>query len=140
MGLQVEIVERRSVMVVTLTGPTDIGALQALHEALQVAASEGKTVVLDLRDLTDATSLTGIIDALGVVVATVKLVVRSPADSAQPPVPGAEVYTSIDAAMDAARAEPTDADLAAKFDDLCDRYARMIGHCRQLLHDVDNPP
>ena len=42
MGLQVEIVERSSVIVVTLTGPTDIAALEPLHDALQLAASERK--------------------------------------------------------------------------------------------------
>ncbi len=47
MGLQVEIAERSSVIVVTLTGPTDIEALEPLHDASQVAASEGQTVVLD---------------------------------------------------------------------------------------------
>lgn len=146
MGLQVEIVERSSVIVVTLTGPTDIAALEPLHDALQVAASEGKAVVLDLRELTHASPVTGIIEALGPVEATLKLVVRAPADSALPPVTGAEVYTSIDAAIAATRAEgshngePTDADLTAKFDDLRHRYAQMIGHCRQLLHNVENRP
>ncbi|HUJ64484.1 MAG TPA: hypothetical protein VLX59_03035 [Acidimicrobiales bacterium] len=146
MGLRVEIVEGSSVIVVTLTGPTDIAALEPLHDALHVAASEGKTVVLDVRELTHVTALTSIIDALGPAAATLKLVVRPPTLSAQPPVPGAEVHTSVDAAIDATGAgsspngATTDADLAAKFHDLSDRYAQMIGHCRQLLHDVENPP
>jgi hypothetical protein len=146
MGLQVEIVEGSAVIVVTLTGPTDIAALEPLHEALQVAASEGQTVVLDLRELTHASPLTDIIDALGPAVAALKLVVQSPTGAAQPPVPRVEVYTSVDAAIDAIRnkcspnGDTTDADLAAKFDDLSARYAHMIGHCRQLLHDVENPP
>ena len=105
MGLQVEIVERSSVIVVTVTGPTDIGALEPLHDALRVAASEGQTVVLDLRELTHPSPWTGIIDALGPAVATLKLVVRSPTGSAQPPVPGAAVYTGVDAAIDAIRAK-----------------------------------
>jgi len=41
MSLQVEIVERSSVIVVTVTGPTDIAALEPLNGALQVAAIEG---------------------------------------------------------------------------------------------------
>jgi len=36
--------------------------------------------------------------------------------------------------------DPTDPDLAAKFDDLRDLYAQMIGHCRQLLQNVENRP
>jgi hypothetical protein len=146
MGLQVEIVERSSVIVVTLTGPTDIAALEPLHDALRVAASEGQTVVLDLRELTRARARAGIIEALVPAVATLKLVVRSPTGCAQPPLPGTEIYTSVDAAIAAIRADSppngdtTDAGLAAKFDDLSDRYAHMIGHCRQLLHDAENPP
>jgi hypothetical protein len=146
MGLQVEIAERSSVIVVTLTGPTGIGALEPLHDALQTAASEGQTVVLDLRELTHASRLTGIVDALGPAVTTLKLVMRSPTSSTQSPVPGAEVYTSVEAAIDAIRADcapngdTTDADLAAKFDDLSHRYAHMIGRCRQLLPTVENPP
>lgn len=145
MGLQVEIVESASVIVMTLTGPTDIAALEPLHDALQVAASEGQTVVLDLRELAHASPMTDIIDALGPAVDTLKLVVRSPT-GAQSPVPAVEVYTSLDAAIDAIRnkcfpnGDTTDADLAAKFDDLSDRYAQMIRHCRALLHDVENPP
>jgi len=146
MGLQVEIVERSSVIVVTLTGPTDITALGPLHDALQVAATEGQTVVLDLRELIHTTSLTDMITALAPAVATLKLVVPSPTGSPQPPVPGAEVYPSVDAAIDAIRAEcspnrgdPTHADLAAKFGDLSARYAHMIGQCRQLLDNVENP-
>ena len=102
MGLQVEIVERSSVIVVTLTGPTDIEALKPLHDALHVAAGEGQTVVLDLRELSHASG-TGIIEALGPAVATLKLVVPSPTGAAQPPVPGTQVYTSVDAAIDAIR-------------------------------------
>jgi hypothetical protein len=102
--------------------------------------------VLDLRELIHASPVTGIIDAVGPAVATLKLVVRAPTDSAPPPVTETEVYTSIDAAIDATRAErshngePTDADLTAKFDDLRHRYAQMIGHCRQLLRNAENPP
>ena len=146
MGLQVEIVESGSVIVMTLTGPTDIAALEPLHDALHVAASEGQTVVLDLKELTHASPLAGIIDFLGPAVDTLKLVVRSPTGAAQPPVPAAEVYTSLDAAIDAIRSkcspngDTTNADLVAKFNDLSDRYTHMIGHCRQLLHDVENPP
>ena len=104
MGLQVEIVERGSVIVMTLTGPTDITALEPLHDALQVAASEGQTVVLDLWELTHASPLTDIIDALGPAVATLKLVVQSPTGAAQPAVPRVEVYTSdVDACDDALR-------------------------------------
>ena len=145
MGLQVEIVERSSVIVVTVTGPTDLAALEPFHDALHVAASEGQTVVLDLSELTHDSPWTGIIDGLGPASATLKLVGRSPTGSAQPAVPGAEVYTSVDAAIDAIRAErglngdTTDAELAAKFDHLSDRYAHMIGLCRQLLHNVENP-
>ena len=58
MGLQVEIVERSSVIVVTLTGPTDIAALEPLHDALHVAASEGQSVVLDLREINHASPTT----------------------------------------------------------------------------------
>jgi hypothetical protein len=88
MGLQVEIVERSSVIVVTLTGPTDIAALEPLHDALQVAASEGQTVVLDLRELTHSTPLTDMIAALGSAVATLMLVVPSTTGSPQSAVPG----------------------------------------------------
>src|ERR1700761_7993003 len=100
MGLQVEIVERSSVIVVTVTGPTDLAALEPFHDALHVAASEGQTVVLDLSELTHDSPWTGIIDGLGPASATLKLVGRSPTGSAQPAVPGAEVYTSVDAAID----------------------------------------
>jgi hypothetical protein len=106
MGLQVEIVESGSVIVVTPTGP-DIAALEPLHDALQVAASQGQTVVVDLRELTPATPRTDIIDAMRAE--------RSP------------------------HGDTTDADLAAKFADLSDRYAHMIGHCRQLLSNLENP-
>jgi hypothetical protein len=118
MGLQVEIVERSSVIVMTLTGLTDIGELEPLHDALHVAASEGQAVVLDLTGLSRASPGTEIIDALGPAAATLKLVARFPTGSAQPPVPGAEVYPSVDAAIAAIRnssspsGEPTGADLA----------------------------
>jgi hypothetical protein len=146
MGLGVEIVEGGSVIVMTLTGPSDIAALEPLHDALQVAASQGQTVLLDLRELAPVPPLTDIIDALGPAVATLKLVVPSPTLAAQPPGPAAQVYTSVDAAIDAIQnqrsphGDTTDAELAAKFHDLSDRYAHMIGHCRQLLHNVENPP
>ena len=104
MGLQVEIVERGSVIVMTLTGLTDIAALEPLHDALQAAAGEGQTVVLDLRELSHASPLTDIIDALGPAVDTLKLVVQSPTGAAQPAVPRVEVYTSdVDACDDALR-------------------------------------
>ena len=57
--------------------------------------------MLDLRALTHASPRTGIIDVLAPAVATVQLVVRSPSGSAQPPAAGLEVYTTVDAAIDA---------------------------------------
>ena len=41
MGLQIETIEHSSAIVVTLTGATDVGALEPLQDALRVAASEG---------------------------------------------------------------------------------------------------
>jgi len=90
--------------------------------------------------------LTSTINALGTAAATLKLVVPSPSGSSQPPVAETEVYTNVNPAIDAIGAEyspngdPTDPDLAAKFDDLRDLYAQMIGHCRQLLQNVENRP
>jgi hypothetical protein len=144
MGLQVEIVERSSVIVVTLTGATDIGALEPLHDALRVAAGDGQAVVLDVRELTHAPTSGGIIDDLGLTAATLKLVARSSTESARPPVSGVEVYPSVHAAIDAIRAEyPTNSHLiaanpAAQSDDLRERFAQMINGCRQLLERVED--
>jgi hypothetical protein len=141
MAVEVEIVERSSVIVVTLTGGTDIGALEPLHDALQVAASEGKTVVLDITELARACPLTGIIDVLGPAAATLKIVAHPSAAATDPPVGYTEVYTSVDAAIGAARSansEPSDGDLVAKFDDLRTRYEQMINTCRQLLDSAES--
>src|SRR5579862_9346257 len=103
MAVEVEIVERSSVIVVTLTGGTDIAALEPLNDAIQVAASEGKTVVLDIRELTHAGPLSGIIEVLGPVAATLKIVAHPSATASYPHVAYTEIYTSVDAAIDAVR-------------------------------------
>lgn len=146
MGLQIEIVERSSVIVVTLTGATDVGAIAPLQDALRVAASEGKTVVLDITELTRASSLTEIVDALGPAVMALKLVARPTSTLAQLPARHTEIYPSVGAAIAAIRdtgqieSSPTFDDLAAKFDVLRDRYAQMIEHCQQLLQHAGKPP
>jgi hypothetical protein len=145
MGLEVEIVEHGSIIVVTITGPTDIAALQPLRDALEVAVGEGQTIVVDISELTHTSSWTAIIDALGPAVATRTVVVRSPG-SPQLSLPRTGAYTSVDAAIEAIRAERSpngntnDTNLTAKFDDLSDRYAKMISHRRQLLSNIENPP
>ena len=141
MALKVEIVERSSVIVVTLTGGTDIAALGPLHDALQVAASERKTVVLDITELAHASPLTAIIDAVGPAVATLKIVARPSVTATVSAGRLPEVYASVDAAIQSVRStngEPTDDDLVAKFDDLHARYEQMINACRQLLDSVEN--
>ena len=146
MGLQIEIIERSSVIVVTLTGATELGALQPLHDALRVAAGEGKTVVVDITAVTQAGALTGVIDALGPIAGTLKLVAPYSAIAGQPPADYPEIYPSVEAAISAIRlGDPSttklsDADLAARFDDLRERYALMIERCRQLLQDAEHPP
>ena len=143
MGLQIEIVEASSVIVVTLTGATDLGAIEPLQDAIRAAAGEGQTVVLDITELSHSNPLGGIIDALGPAVAALTLVARPSATSQRQPVGPLDVYTSVDAAIDAVRADnvadhkPTDEDLAAKFDDLRQRYAQMINQCRQLLQNAE---
>ena len=141
MALEVEIVERSSVIVVTFTGATDIGALEPLNDALQVAASEGKTVVLDITGLAHPSPLTDITDALGPAAATMKIVTRPSVTAAVPPGASTEVYTSVDAAIDAVRSancKPSDEDLVAKFNDLSARFEQMINTCRQLLDSAEN--
>ena len=143
MGLQIKIVEACSVIVVTLTGATDLEAIEPLQDAIRSAASEGQTVVLDITELSHSHTLAGVIDALGPAVAALRLVARPSASSQRPPVGPVEVYTSVAAAIHAPRAgnvaniEPTDVDLAAKFDDLRERYAQMINQCRQLLQNAE---
>lgn len=145
MGLHIEIIERSSVIVVTLTGATDLGALQPLHDAVQVAAGEGRTVVLDITELAPAAALTGIIDAIGPIAGTLKLVASPSTTAGKPAADYPGIYTSVEAAIGAIRpgdptADPSDADLAAQFDDLRERYALMIDRCRQLLHHTEYPP
>ena len=143
MGLEIEIVERSSVIVVTISGGTPIEALEPLHDALRVAANEGQTVVVDLSELTDTDPLGGIIDTLGPAAPALKLVARPSPPPIQVPGGHTEIYPSVDAAISAARgvgqtaSDPTHVDLAAKFDALAERYAQMINHCRQLLAYAD---
>lgn len=141
MAIEIEIVEPSSIIVVTLTGGTDIGALQLLDDALQMAANEKKTVVLDIRELTHASPPTGIIDALGSVATTLKIVASPSVNPNDRPVGYPEVYTSVDAAIEsvgAADGELSDNDLVTKFDDLSARYEQMINTCRQLLDRAEN--
>lgn len=141
MALEVEIVERSSIIVVTLTGGTDIAALEPLNDALQVAASEGNTVVLDITELAHASPLTAIIDALGEAAEALKIVARPSVTAGDLPAGHSEVYTSVDSAIESvgsANGEPSDDDLVAKFDDLSARYEQMINTCRQLLDSAEN--
>jgi len=144
MALQVEIIERSSVIVVTLTGRTDVGTLVPLQDALRIAASEGKTVVLDITDISHDGPLAEIIDALGPAGAMLKLVARPSATSPWLAAGPTEIYPSVEAAIEASRTGEaprtysTNRDLAAKFDDLRDRYAQMIDQCRQLLESAQN--
>lgn len=140
MALEVEIVERSSVIVVTLTGATDIEALEPLADALQVAASEGNTVVLDITELAHASPLR-IIDTLGPAAATLKIVARPSASANDEPGEYPMVYTSVNAAIQSVRSangEPSDDGLVAKFHDLSARYEQMINTCRKLLDSVEN--
>ena len=141
MALEVEIVERSSVIIVTLTGGTDIGALEPLNDALQVAASEGNTVVLDITELAHAGPLTTIINAIGEAAATLKIVARPSVTAGDLPAGHSEVYTSVDAAIQSVRTAngaSSDDDLVVKFDDLSARYEQMINTCRQLLDSAEN--
>ena len=144
MGLEIEIVEASSVILVTLTGATDFGAIEPLQDAIRAAASDGQAVVLDITELSFSDPLGEIIDALGPAVAALTLVARPSAAHLQLSVTPVEVYSSVDAAIGALRAgtpaasKPTDEDLAAKFDDLRQRYAQMINQCRQLLQDAES--
>ena len=132
MGLQIKIVEACSVIVVTLTGATDLEAIEPLQDAMRAAASEGQTVVLDITKLSHTDPVTGIIDVLGPAAAALKLVARPSVIHVQLPDTAGAVYTGVADAIDAVRAgdlapsTPTDEDLAAKFDDLRERYAAMI--------------
>ena len=142
MGLQIEIIERSSVIVLTLTGATELGALEPLYDALRVAGLEGKTVVVDITAVTQPGALTGVINALGPIAGTLKLVAPHSSTAADYP----ETYPNVEAAVSAIRlgdpstAKLSDADLAAMFDDLRERYALMIDRCRRLLHDAEHPP
>ena len=145
MSLQIEIIERSSVIVVTLTGATELGALDPLHDALGVAAGEGKTVVLDITELAYAGPLTGVIDAIGPTAGTFKVVASRLATSAGPPADYPRIYPSVEAAISDIRlgasptSELTDIDLVAEFDDRGERYALMIDRCRQLLQTTEYP-
>jgi hypothetical protein len=136
MGLQIEIMERSSVIVVTLTGATD---------ALQVAVNEGTVVVLDITELTRDSPLPGISDVFGPAVAALKLVARPTATSLQPHAWKTDIYPSVDAAIAAARdghsasSNLTDEHLAAKFGGLRDQYGQIINECRQLLRIAEMP-
>ena len=100
MGLQIEIVEHSSAMVVTLTGATDLGALEPLQDVLRVAAIEGTTVVLDISEICP---LTEIIDAFEPAMAALNLTAPSAAGPPDRPLCQHVVYPSVDAAIAAAR-------------------------------------
>ena len=76
-------------------------------DVLRVAASEGRTVVLD-RPLCQS-------------------VVYPSVDVASAAARDGETTTS----------NPAKEDLATEFDDLADQYGQMIDHCRQLLQKVE---
>ena len=116
MGLQIETIEHSSAIVVTLTGATDVGALEPLQDALRVAGSEGRTVVLDISEVTHNSPLTEIIDAFGPAVAALKLVARSAAGPLDRPHCHSVVYPSVDAAIAAARDGDTTTSNQAKED------------------------
>lgn len=143
MGLQIEIVERSSVIVVTLTGATDLGALEPLNDALRAATEEGTTVVLDITQVAQAGALTAIIEAIGPAATTLKLVSTPSTKAGLPPGGYPGIYASVEAAIAVIRAaetssaQPSDADLAAKFADLGERYEQMIDQCRQLLYGAE---
>jgi hypothetical protein len=67
MGLHIEIVERQSVIVVKLSGPTGLASLNPLQAAVSAAISDGQEVVVDLTELAgaDLGSLARLIEDLG---------------------------------------------------------------------------
>lgn len=103
MGLQIEIIERSSVIVVTLTGATDPGALEPLRGALRLAAGEGRTVVIDITGMTQAGALTGVIDAMGPMAGALKLVAPDSATTRRHGAGHPRTYISVEAAVSAAR-------------------------------------
>lgn len=76
MGIQIEITEQRSVIVVTLSGATGVTALAPLTEALLAAASEGRSIIIDINNLRDidTSSLAELIDLLGLAPVQLKVV------------------------------------------------------------------
>ena len=139
MGVQIEIVERNSAIVVTLTGATDPAVLEPLQDALGVAAKEGKAVVLDITDLGENKSLDRIVTALGSAITALKVVAPNLAGPSESSEDAMVLYPNVDSAIAALRRDrhSEDIDLAAKYDDLEKRYEQMINKCRQLLETLD---
>jgi hypothetical protein len=148
MGLHIEIVERRSVIVVKLSGPTDLASLNPLQAAVSAAISDGQEVVLDLTELVcaDLGSLSGLIEDLGPSAAAHLKVVHSrgsPADQSPETAWGPiRIYPNVIEATRPSDSQPPHgaddlAEMRVKFDALGDKYQQAIKACRDLLRTAE---
>jgi anti-anti-sigma regulatory factor len=165
MRLQIEVSDRDSAIVVTLSGNTDVGALEPLKAALVAAASEGRAVVVVLDGLAEVNtaSLKDLIEGTGTAATHIRLVTARPELRLQilrAGVDPIEVHSSVAAATGRHRSPPetchmvleneepaTDAgsglgqpghcDLGAKYANLQAQYREAIARCRELLQTVE---
>jgi anti-anti-sigma factor len=165
MGLDIQIGEQGSAIVVTVSGSTDLAALEPLSSAILAAASGGRTVVVDLDDVAelDTKTLGGFLGGIESASDQIRLVAHSPnlreligqASSHQ-----IMVCATVAAALDGNRRreghdEPSDGpdrgdppqggeaidvdpvDLREKFAQLESQYRVAISRCRDLLQSAE---
>ena len=139
MGLNFEISEPRSAIVVTLSGATELDALRPLRAALAAAMDDGQTVVVNLDNLPhlDTDLLAELLAQAEPVAGQLRLVARRTellgAIAAFGSDPRIEINPSGTAAVDG----PGN-DLPAKFANLSDQYRAAIDECRWLLRRLDD--
>ena len=156
MGLQIDIGDQDSTIVITLSGRTDVAALEPIRDALFAAAQEGRTVVVDLNQLADldAEGLRQFLNWIEAIGDRLRLVADRPdirrlLAQADPGSTGirATVAAALDADTQPSTAKDrTDAnghdqgpsrELTAMFADLEDQYRKTIERCRELLETAE---
>ena len=157
MGLQIDVGDQDSTIVITVSGGTDVAAPEPIRDALFAAAQEGRTVVLDLSQLVDldAEGLRQFLNRIEAIGDRIRLVADRPdirrlLAQADPGSTG--IHATVAAAVEAetqpsTAKDRTDAnghdhgpsrELQAMFADLEDQYRQAIERCRELLETAEH--